>query len=117
LFFPFPFPFPTANPHPFPGRSGAPLHYHTDAINVAVWGTKRWYLTHPAETEFHTMPAAAWVAAVLPRLPPERRPFECVQGGGDIIFVPRNWGHAVLNEETSVGYAREFRSALLLDLL
>ena len=33
--------------------------------------------------------------------------FECVQQPGEAMVVPNNWGHAVLNVETSVGVAME----------
>ena len=33
---------------------------------------------------------------------------ECEQLGGDVIFVPEMWGHAVINLEESIGYASEF---------
>ena len=33
---------------------------------------------------------------------------ECVQGPGDLMFVPDMWGHAVLNEEDSIAVAYEF---------
>ena len=32
----------------------------------------------------------------------------CIQVPGDIIYVPSNWGHAVINKEDSVGIALEF---------
>ena len=32
----------------------------------------------------------------------------CVQEAGDLIYVPRLWGHAVLNLAQSVGAAVEF---------
>lgn len=35
-------------------------------------------------------------------------PLECVQEAGDIMYVPTDWGHGVLNLETSVGVATEF---------
>lgn len=36
---------------------------------------------------------------------------ECTQGAGDVMYVPRGWGHAVLNTRTSVGFALEFATA------
>jgi hypothetical protein len=37
-------------------------------------------------------------------------PLQCTQEAGDLFFVPRGWGHAVLNLDTTIGYAREFNS-------
>ena len=31
-----------------------------------------------------------------------------MQEAGDILYVPSNWGHGVLNLETSIGVAVEF---------
>jgi oxalate decarboxylase/phosphoglucose isomerase-like protein (cupin superfamily) len=45
---------------------------------------------------------------VLPTVAAEDSPMECVQEAGDVIFVPRHWGHAVLNLQTTIGYALEF---------
>ena len=33
---------------------------------------------------------------------------ECVQHGGDALFVPALWGHATLNLRPSIGCAYEF---------
>ena len=37
--------------------------------------------------------------------------YECVQRPGDVLFVPDNWGHAVLNLAPSVGFASEVATA------
>ena len=42
--------------------SGAPLHYHKDAVNIAVSGLKRWYVLPPACAAYSTAPVAMWVA-------------------------------------------------------
>ncbi len=33
---------------------------------------------------------------------------QCTQYGGDIAFVPHNWGHAVVNRLPSIAMAYEF---------
>ena len=33
---------------------------------------------------------------------------ECVQMPGDVVYVPKSWGHATLNLAPSVGVAVEF---------
>jgi hypothetical protein len=38
------------------------------------------------------------------------RALECVQRPGDIVFVPGNWGHAVINTHASVAIAIEFEA-------
>ena len=63
-----------------------------------------------SDAEYSTVPAADFVAAVLPSL--ARRPLQCTQRGGDVVYVPSGWGHAVLNVRTSIGFAVEFDSPL-----
>ena len=38
----------------------------------------------------------------------------CEQRAGDILYVPGGWGHAVINEEPSVGAAVEFVDAFMV---
>ncbi len=35
-----------------PAGSGAPFHFHNNALNTLAWGMKRWYLAPPAVTPF-----------------------------------------------------------------
>ena len=47
------------------------------------------------------------------RLPPpgneaDWEELRCVQEAGDVVYVPRLWGHAVINLKQSVGAAVEF---------
>ena len=107
-----------------PPGSGAPLHWHKDAINYLAHGQKRWFLLPPQAARLSTTPVARWVARELPHLasddactlapggPHCAPPLECTQNAGDVIFVPAGWAHAVLNVETSVGVALEFSTPL-----
>jgi hypothetical protein len=36
-------------------------------------------------------------------------PFTCVQTAGDVIIIPENWGHGVLNIQESIAVASEAR--------
>lgn len=38
------------------------------------------------------------------------RPLECVQGPGDLMYVPPLWGHGVLYLEDTAGMASLFRA-------
>ena len=41
---------------------------------------------------------AAWLDGTAPNTPPGfDKGWECVQEAGDIVFVPREWFHAVVN--------------------
>ena len=96
-----------------PPGSGAPMHYHGDALNFLAWGRKEWFLQPPAAAEYSTAAAVDFVAHELPGLRREgRAPLQCSQAAGDALYVPRGWGHAVLNLNTSVGWVVEFSTAM-----
>jgi len=121
--------------------SGAPMHFHKDAWNVATSGLKRWYIVPPGCASYSSTPVAQWVVGstgrgarrdalpalfapnggVLPTGCPDEdegddggahRPFECSQDAGDVLYIPAGFGHAVLNLETSMGAAVEFDTPL-----
>jgi histone arginine demethylase JMJD6 len=59
--------------------------------------------------------AIDWFAFILPRLKQQIRKekldikmYEVIQEPGDIIFVPQNWWHAVINLENSVAITQNF---------
>ena len=52
------------------------------------------------------LPARQWLLEELPQMEASRV-LHCVQGAGDILFVPPMWSHAVLNLGESIGYAIE----------
>ena len=46
---------------------------------------------------------AAWLDGTAPNTPPGfDKGWECVQEAGDIVFVPREWFHAVVNLDLSL---------------
>ncbi|QRO01546.1 cupin-like domain-containing protein [Archangium violaceum] len=89
-----------------PAYSGVSFHQHTAAWNALLFGYKRWFLLPPFH--FHgptTIAMHEWARA-------HREPFaaelhECVQGPGEVLFVPQHWYHAVLNVSDCVGIAVE----------
>ena len=85
--------------------SGAPPHHHGDAWNGLAWGRKRWALTPPGGASFSTRSAAQTFEQVASAA----GTLLCTQEAGDVVYVPRGWGHAVLNLRTSVGWAVEAR--------
>lgn len=89
--------------------SGAPFHYHFDAFNVLVWGEKRWFFKSPNDgAEYSTVPVVDYIRFVLHK----EQPIKCTQRAGDVMFVPSDWAHSVINIKTSIGFAVEFDSAL-----
>ena len=39
-------------------------------------------------------------------------PLICVQRAGDVVMVPENWGHGVINVEQSVALATEVKNSI-----
>ena len=105
-----------------PPGSGAPMHWHKDALNFLAWGQKRWFLLPPAAARYSNIPAAEWVLQQLPRIGGDHfcqdggalcsAPLECTQNEGDLLYVPAGWAHATLNTEVAVGAALEFSSPI-----
>lgn len=96
-----------------PAGSGSPPHYHMAAVNVLVYGRKRWTLLPPNDAVYGALPVREWHAAGGPEALRDQghRVLECVQRPGDMLYVPDHWGHAVLNMEPSVGFATEVATA------
>ena len=114
-----------------PAFSGAHPHFHGDAWNALVYGSKLWVLFPPQDAFFAATPALKWFMREYPKLKAlqkeardaarggagersaeaeQRAPrfLECVQMPGDVVYVPKSWGHATLNLAPSVGVAVEF---------
>lgn len=89
--------------------SGAPPHFHGDAWNALMYGEKRWFLFHPSQAVFSRSPVSVWFREQYQRV--KHLVHEVVQQPCDVMFVPKGWGHAVLNLRPSIGVAREFDSA------
>jgi hypothetical protein len=97
-----------------PAGSGAPIHFHKDAVNFLVYGEKEWFLFPPNRSMYSTIPIAEWVtneevatSYLLGRQGADAA-IQCTQLAGDLMYVPYEWGHGVLNLEPSIGVAIEF---------
>ena len=79
-------------------------------------GRKRWLLFPPNASFYSELHPLEWLRRA--RLGPadrERdrgavatRPLECEQRAGDVLFVPRLWGHGTVNLGEAVGVAIPF---------
>jgi hypothetical protein len=95
-----------------PAGSGSHPHVHYGAWNALVHGRKRWIMWAPSVLKEHdvnvTMPAVEFFTDVLPIMTKRNEQiYEFIQEAGEIVFVPDQWGHAVLNLEPSVGASRQ----------
>ena len=68
-------------------------------LEVGDWGL---------ETENRELEAGKLSEITQEDLGGGRRPFECVTGPGEVMFVPSGWWHCVLNIEESVAITHNF---------
>ena len=76
-------------------------------MNALGFGRKTWYLRPPPTATYSVEPPRAWRGK-------PRDAVVCEQRAGDILYIPGGWGHAVINEEPSVGAAVEFVDATMV---
>ena len=112
-----------------PEGSGVNFHQHTNAWNALFFGRKRWFLFPPyaifgptalpmRETRTPDLNTATplltrnaswsveeWYRTFHPQLADAA--VECVQEAGELLYVPTNWYHGILNLAPSVGIAVE----------
>jgi hypothetical protein len=109
------------------------------AIDWLIRVRLRRYMQEPRDTDYSTVPAHRFVEEQYPALVRSSlavienattatqsaydgsagkvvadaallAPIVCRQRQGDLIYVPRAWGHGVLNLMPSVGYANEYQA-------
>lgn len=84
--------------------TGSAEHYHRNAINALVHGSKQWWLVPRHAAGF----SVRHPLRIPPRAHESEGALRCVQHAGEIMYVPRGWGHAVVNHADTVGLAFEF---------
>ena len=78
------------------------------------YGKKRWVVVPPFNGSYYSVkPALDFFTQDLPVLEEaasrgDGEVFHFTQHSGDIVVLPREWGHATLNIESSIGLAYEF---------
>ncbi|EDO45976.1 predicted protein [Nematostella vectensis] len=107
-----------------PQRSG--YHWRVEQYNGSLWsalvrGHKRWGLyppsvyfppgvvhnNHRAQDSQSSEPFTWW-AHTQPRLRADRRPSECVQKPGEILYIPSGWWWSHINLEDTITLQRWF---------
>lgn len=108
-----------------PKRSGTSVHIDplgTSAWNAVTHGCKRWVLFEPetakrvakgkdVRQKGEDDEAIMYFDFLLPRLKrrhPEVRVYEGLQNAGDLIYVPGDWWHGVLNLEDCVAVTQNY---------
>jgi hypothetical protein len=94
-------------------RRGLPFHVHGETWLGLIFGQKRWFIFPPgrglanltAEGWHPLLDSWTWFREVYPGLSGDDRPMECVQGRGEVLYLPSGWKHLTLNigETIAVG--------------
>lgn len=114
--------------------SGAPWHHHMHAWNSLLFGRKRWFLVPPSmqsavnegslrgdlkETGMLSsgVQSLSWFYDHYEEVQKRGKYlFECTQGPGDVMYVPKLWSHMTMNLADTVNVAREFMNDLTWEL-
>lgn len=86
-------------------ESGASFHHHGEAFNILYTGTKEWFLSVPTNRGWSGEPSTEMINDLDPRIQ-----LRCTQEAGDILFLPRNWGHMTYSHGFTVGFGVNYRS-------
>jgi histone arginine demethylase JMJD6 len=102
-------------------RSGSAIH--TDPLGTSAWnalisGHKRWFLLPPHYTADQVgvkgfgsrHPPANWWKDLYPEKRKLKGAVECIQGPGEIIYVPGGWWHIVINLDVTFCVTQNFVS-------
>eukprot|EP00457_Paulinella_chromatophora_P001629 gb/GEZN01001631.1/.p1 GENE.gb/GEZN01001631.1/~~gb/GEZN01001631.1/.p1 ORF type:complete len:713 (-),score=85.79 gb/GEZN01001631.1/:695-2833(-) len=88
-----------------PDRSGSQMHTHIMAHNMLFQGQKFWWFLSPLLSFTSNIHAIQWRDEMVSE---QEGILTCTQFAGDIFFAPTHWGHGLINQADSFGYACEF---------
>ena len=94
---------------------GVSWHDQLNLLDVLAYGRKHWFLTPPSHARYTALSTEQWLRGAneshLNRLREAGTLFECVQHPGDVMYLPKGWGHATFSEKVSLGATLEFVAA------
>eukprot|EP01039_Chlorochromonas_danica_P003690 gene3690-4037_t len=88
--------------------TGAPVHFHNTAWNAVVYGAKRWIIHPPHEAimSHEQIRSFAENSAFM------KTARICTQLAGEVMIIPENFGHGVLNLQQTIAVATEYKHSL-----
>ena len=102
-------------PRIFIGPKGAITPLHLDIWETHAWlaqlvGRKRWLLFPPDQRPLLYDYQVRPFQPDLEKFPLYRnaRPFECIIGPGDLIFVPSGWAHEVISLDATISITHNY---------
>jgi len=91
--------------------TGAPIHFHNTAWSALIYGAKKWLIYPPHNQIMSNKQILDFFETDMKAFQQrDVRPVTCVQTAGDVLIIPENWGHGVLNLQESVAVASEAKT-------
>lgn len=92
--------------------SGGGFHTHGDTLAVCLVGTKRWFIRRPGVPQATRRGAREFYRSINATASGRRRLsdgyWHCTQGAGDVVYVPPDLEHSVVNHGESLAVAMQF---------
>jgi hypothetical protein len=79
---------------------------HPPTPHKHLW--QRYLLYSDHGVAYRKESALEWFHDILPTLPEDQQPQQCVANVGDIMFIPRGWWHAVRNFADNIAFTANF---------
>ncbi|KAL5013196.1 hypothetical protein ScPMuIL_007466 [Solemya velum] len=90
-------------------RSGVSFHNHGDGWNGVIYGQKRWFIylkdKAPPGGIYPGFTQTEWHQKVYPNLTDDKKPLECIQRAGELLYLPEGAYHSTLNLGDTIAIA------------
>ena len=88
--------------------AGAPIHFHAASFSTLLVGRKHWIMYPPERTFYTNVPTFEWLETEYSQY--SKHALHFTQHPGEVIFVPRQWGHGtMILDDISVSFAENLR--------